>query len=357
MKSPTLNNSTKRYLEDKAKKIRPSCPKDRMMRFDLAEGLWEKSKIASLPDRTAIAVKAAVGKFLKVRPSQISVFAGADEVLEIIPRIYLNQKEPIVVITPVFDRVITTNTKVGARVLSFPLKESNNFKFRSEDLKSLRLQVEKESPQIVWFCSPNNPTGQVVDKEYIQKIARGFPGVLVVVDEAYQEYFSLSPTKSSVSIVDKCNNLIVIRSFSKAFGLAGARIGYVVSNEHEISRFENYRTMFNVSTTAQDMAIESLSRVGLKRIKTSIKKVVLERERIISEIKNMKNIKIIDGPQTNFLFLKHKTKDLFETLYSRGIVGSDWRTAPGVIGEGFVRISINKPTINRRLITILKGIN
>lgn len=352
-----MNNSAKQYLENKKKGGRTSYPKDKKLRFDLAEGLWEKSKLASLPDRSSQAAKNAVGKFLNVRPAQVSVFAGADDAIEIIPRIYLNPRDSAVVITPVFDRVISTNQKAGARVVLFRLAGSRNFELGDEDLGRLQSVIEEKSPKITWFCSPNNPTGQVIEKKYIEKIAKRFPKMLVVVDEAYQEYFSMSPKDSSVALVNKHKNIVVLRSFSKAFGLAGVRAGCVVGDEREIAKFENYRTMFNVSTIAQDMIVKSLSPAGLKKVKGAVKRVVLERERLVSKITALKNIKLIEKSRTNFLFLKHNTKDLFEALYAKGIVCSDWRAAPGIIGEGFVRVAVNKPDLNRTLVSALKEID
>ncbi|MFZ2189825.1 MAG: aminotransferase class I/II-fold pyridoxal phosphate-dependent enzyme, partial [Candidatus Magasanikiibacteriota bacterium] len=245
MKNLTLNNLSKKYLEEKKGSSKISPSKEGKIRFDLAEGLWESSELASLPDRSSTALKKELSEFFSVNTTNISIHSGADEIIEMIPRIYLNPGEKAIVLVPTFDRLISTNKKMGAEIILFELDAERNFRLDEDGYHKLAVMIEENNPKILWICSPNNPTGQAIETKYIDHIASKFPDTLIAVDEAYQEYNSLNPNDSAVSLINKYDNLLVIRSFSKAFALAGVRVGSVISNSEIISEIENFRTMYN----------------------------------------------------------------------------------------------------------------
>lgn len=357
MKNLILNNSSKAYLEEKRKSSKNSLSKEGKIRFDLAEGLWESSKLASLPDRSSTALKKELSNFLSVDSSNLSIHAGADEIIEIIPRIYLNPGDKVVVLVPTFEGLLTTNKKVGAQTILFELEKVKNFRFDEDGFLRLIALIKKDNPKIVWICSPNNPTGQVIENEYIDRLASKFSDTLIIVDEAYQEYRSLNPKDSAVSLVNNYGNLLVIRSFSKAFALAGMRVGSVISNPEIISEIENFRTMFNVSIPAQKMAIKSLTKSKINLMEDKILKIRIQMKRFASKIKSLSSYELIEDSKTNFIFIRHKSIDLFEELYKRGVVVSDWRFSPGVKEQGFARISINTPQLNTKILGILEKIN
>ncbi len=357
MRSPTLNNSSTNYLKIKSEKYRPSPSKEGKLRFDLAEGLWEKGSIATLPDRTSSSLKKALSKYLDVSVTNISTFSGADEIIELIPRLYVGSEDNVMVITPTFERLLTTNLKVGAKVISFPLSSAYNFSLTKHTLNSFLETVKKVSPKVIWLSNPNNPTGRVISKKDIEIIAKKFPSILIVIDEAYQEYFSFDNADSLTSSINKFPNILVIRTFSKALGLASVRVGYLVASQEVISIVEKTRTMYNLSTFAQKKAAQTLTGPSLRRIRGKITKIISEREAIEKNLESLNNFVFVNGSNTNFIFLRHLTKDLFDELYKREVVVGDWRSADGIEGQGFVRISINKPVFNRKLISILRSIN
>ena len=326
MKNQILSNLAKDYFKYKNKYRHLSVSKDGKKRFDLAEGLWSKNKIAQLPDRNSSQLKKVLAIFLGIKPENISVFAGADEIIEIIPRLYLNPKQRVMVIVPTFERLITTNIKAGAKVVSFKLNQETNFKLEESNASKLIEIVSKDSTKLVWICTPNNPTGQTINLGVIEKIARSVPKSLVIINEVYQEYFSLDNKDSAVSLINKFPNLIVIRSFSKAFGLAGVRVGYVVADSEIISQFENFRTMYNLSSYAHDYAVSALSPESLTSTRAALNRISKEKEKLIEHINNLSNFEVV-ASKTNFIFLRHKNKDLFDELYIKGFVVSDWREA------------------------------
>lgn len=362
-----LNKNAKKYFDSSKSSV--SIDKSGKIRLDLAEGFFEPplglvsklgeigpNEISSLPDMNCSNLKSTIGEFLAILPENISVFSGSDEAIEIIPRIYLNEKEISLCLVPTFSRMISSPRKVGAKVELFPLKRVEGYRVSAKSFSQLSMYIDKLKPKILWICSPNNPTGVIVDLKLIKKLLSMFPKTLFVVNEVYQEFYSLNHNKSAVSLIKSRRNLLVIRSFSKAFGLAGVRVGYVVAHRSRASEIERFRTKYNISTLSQILAIEALK--DPKYVANLVKIVELERERVLDYLSSTcPNIKFITGSATNLILMKHKSKDLFLELYKRGAVASDWRKAEGISGEGFVRITIGQREHNDKIIEIMKEIN
>lgn len=369
MKNLTLNNSSKKYFEylDSQKKSKTS--KDGKIRFDVAEGLFDipqrfsnklgeidLSSISSLPDRNSSELRVALAKFLCVNVENISVFSGSDEIIEIIPRLYLDSVDTSLCIVPTFSRMIISSKKVGAKVEMYSLGKENKFRLEGKVLEKFIEKIKRVSPKIVWICSPNNPTGIVTSLDQIKGLIDTFPGVLFVINEVYQEYFSLDPQKSAVSLISKNSNLLVIRSFSKAFGLAGVRIGYVVGSADRISEIDKFRTMYNTSVVAQKLGVEALR--DTEYVSSMIATVKKERDQFLDIVSSdCDNIEVVPGSETNLLLVRHKNKDLFQELYDREALASDWRTSDGIKNDGYVRISIGQKNQNQKMASLLKEIN
>lgn len=350
-----ISQAAQRFFEFKLAPSKASKGNEDLLRFDLAEGLLNSDKkYSALPDKNPQHLKEILAEFVSCDSDNIAFFAGADEIIEIVPRLYLNYGDASLIVTPVFSRLIDTNVKVGAEVITYALSEDHNFKLTDQDVVNIVEIVKLKKIKVIWLCSPSNPTGVPIAVSKIKRLSTLCPDSLVVVNEVYQEYYSLNPKESAGSLIDSCSSLVVIRSFSKAFGLAGLRIGYAVASKRIIENFTRYKTMFNVSAVAQEEALRVLT------TKAEIEKLIsltsLLRDQIQESIGILNNFEFIES-KTNFIFMRHKTKDLFEELYRRGILVSDWRNAKGVEGRGFVRISVNSQRLNTILIESLKDIN
>jgi histidinol-phosphate aminotransferase len=358
MPEPVLSENAQAFIRYKDSQNKAPVSKEGKLKFDLAEGAFANNRrFASLPDRQQLALKQKISIYADVTMDNISVFAGADEIIEIIPRLHLNSCETALVVVPTFERLIATNYKVGGKTVPYVLKEVNDFELDDEDVIRIVQKANEVDAQIIWLCTPNNPTGKPISLEYISSIARENPSRLIVVNEVYQEYLSFEANKSAASLIGVFQNLLVIRSFSKAFGLAGARIGYAIANSQLISELESFKTMFCVSAPAQDLACIALRREYRKEMEEMIEKIGTERQELEKFISGLDKIQFIRGSRTNFVLLRHTSKDLFEELSQEGISVSDWRKACGIEGRGFVRISINRPELNQKLKTALARIN
>lgn len=325
--------------------------KDGRLRFDLAEGLFTRpgAVLSMLPDRRAVRLKRSLADFLRLRPENIAVAAGADEIIEMIPRMYLDQDDRAIVVGPTFGRLLSSNVKSGARPVTYRLRPESDFDLTSADAERITVRRKNTGAKIIWLCSPNNPTGKVIPLPVIGKIAEENPKTLVMIDEAYQEYHSLQADESAASLIARHDNIIVLRTFSKAFCLAGARIGYAVACERLAGQMEGFRTMYAPSSPAQEAALEALSPSGLSALKKLKVKIERERHELYAFLRKRPRIKAVPGSRANFIFLRHDKKDIFRELHKNGVLVSDWRNSPGVEKLGYVRLSIRPQPYLARL--------
>lgn len=219
--------------------------------------------------------------------------------------------------------------------------------------------------KLVFLCSPGNPTGSLIDRSDMEKILNHptWKG-LVVVDEAYIDF---APAKSSQApLVNKYNNLIVMQTLSKSFGLAGARLGYAFTSPVLAGVFNSMKAPYNVSTPASKLAMRALSHDGVSLMKEYVSKIEVEKNRLIQELPNIPGIgQFVGGTSANFLLVelldKPKgspcnvvAKKVYEELaQKRGVVVRFRGSEPGC--TGCVRISIGTTQETDTLLTELSN--
>lgn len=208
--------------------------------------------LAIYPDGYATNAREALASFLKVDEKQLIFGNGSDEIIQIISRALLGKGVNTVMPAPTFPQYKHNAVIEDAEIREIPLINGEI------DLEGM-LSVIDEKTAIVWVCSPNNPTGVYVTKfnliQFLQQIPKH---VLVVLDEAYYEYVVAEDYCQSLELIQNYPNLIVLRTFSKIYGLASLRIGYGVANPAIIQALEPAREPFNVNTIAQMAIIAAL---------------------------------------------------------------------------------------------------
>jgi len=195
--------------------------------------------------------------------------------------------------------------------------------------------------RVVFLCSPNNPTGQAIDRGELTVILEAGEGA-VVVDEAYAEFTS----SSALDLIDDFPNLLVARSMSKAFGLAGMRVGYLVGNPAIVADITKVRNPFSISSPAVAAALAALSCPEYYR--TIHGEIRRERERLRSFLSEVKGVKVYPS-EANFLMLEIEppVPDLVSTLARRGILVRDLEGVPGLEGQ-FLRVTVGTSQDNDR---------
>ncbi|SDH41071.1 histidinol-phosphate transaminase [Alteribacillus bidgolensis] len=205
------------------------------------------------PDGYAGNIREAVAEHLNVKQSQLLFGAGSDEVILMLCRALLTPETNTVMATPSFSQYKHNAVIEGAEIREVPLKNGIH------DLPAMLNQIDDKT-RIVWVCNPNNPSGTYVGNEEFEDFLQQVPNhVLVVSDEAYIEYVTAQDFPNTLSSLDNFPNLMVLRTFSKAYGLASMRIGYGVASEELMNKLDPVRPPFNTTTIAQHAAIAALN--------------------------------------------------------------------------------------------------
>ncbi|GIQ67567.1 histidinol-phosphate transaminase [Xylanibacillus composti] len=204
------------------------------------------------PDGGAVALTAALSERLGVQPNQIIFGAGSDEVILMLTRAYLLPGDETVMATHTFPQYKHNAEIEGATVIEVPLKDGKH------DLEAM-LAACTEKTKIVWICNPNNPTGTIVTHAEVEQFMRGCsPETMVVLDEAYVEYIATPDFPDGLSLLKQYPNLVLLRTFSKIYGLASLRIGYGVGHPDVIHAVNQVREPFNTTRYGQAAALASL---------------------------------------------------------------------------------------------------
>lgn len=212
----------------------------------------ELSQLHIYPDGYAASLRNAVAKHLNVDEKELVFGNGSDEVVQMICRTYLEKGTNTVMATPTFPQYRHNAVIEDAEVREVPLKDG---KHQLDEM----LNAIDEQTRIVWVCSPNNPSGEHVTENELSDFLNRVPeNVLVVVDEAYEEYVTATDFHDSLAALPQYKNLVILRTFSKAYGLAALRVGYGVANTEVIQTIEPSREPFNTSRVAQAAAIAAL---------------------------------------------------------------------------------------------------
>lgn len=293
------------------------------------------------PDPLQEELKQRISKIKEIAPEHIFLGNGSDEAIDLIFRAFCEPKvDNVVSISPSYGMYQVcadiNNTAVKTVVLN------DDFSLDAEQvLASCDAQTK-----LVFLCSPNNPSGNLLDSEEIEKILTTFQG-LVVIDEAYIDF---CPEASWLADLNEFPNLVILQTFSKAWGMAGVRLGMAFASEKIISIFNKIKYPYNINMLTQQLALELLANtdnmLGWVEILNS------EKEKMITALKSLKKVTTIYPSDANFLLVKIKeAKNIYLALVQEGIIVRD-RSKVELCGD-CLRITIGAPAENKTLIDCL----
>lgn len=266
------------------------------------------------PDGFSTDLRLAVAKHLGVKPSQVMLGAGSDELIELLGKAYLTPEDDIVVSEHAFVRYRMAGELMGARVTAVPMKDLKH------DLRAMARAVT-ERTKFVFIANPNNPTGTYNTAGEMSEFLRELPAhVMPVVDEAYFEYARVKKDYPDAAALFKAGRrLIVLRTFSKIHGLAGLRVGYGVGPESVVETLERVRPPFNVSLAAQAAAEAALK--DKDQARRSLRMLSAEMPRLERALKDLR----VDWVPSaaNFLLVSvepQRGAEVFEALLKRGVI-------------------------------------
>lgn len=291
------------------------------------------------PDPFQRKLKAVIAEKKQLKVENLVLGNGSDEIIDLVFRLFG---------TPFQDSVAYLNPSYGmygvlAKLNGLSIIEINLNKDFSIDTKSI-LQ-EARTAKLLILCNPNNPTGNLMDKKSIETIIKEFEGI-VVVDEAYIDFCK---EESVVEFVDLYPNLIVLQTLSKAYGMAGLRIGMAISNTKIIKKLNGIKPPYNISSAVQELAIDTLISNNWEEIKEEI---ISERNRILDYLIKNKFVIEVFPSQANFILFRIQNADqVYQNLVEKGVVIRNRSTQYNC--ENTLRVSIGNPAENDLFISVL----
>lgn len=296
------------------------------------------------PDSHCYYLRKYLAEKFQVLPETIVFGNGSSELLKLIADAVVVDGDRVVYARPSFVMYPIITAARGGSSVEVPLREGD----LAHDLEAM-LQAVDESTSMVIICNPNNPTGTITPKEEIYRFLEKLPeGVLVVFDEAYAEFASDSSYVSGLELFkDGWPNLVVLRSFSKAYGLAGLRLGYGFAPVELAEAINRLREPFNINLVAQEAALAALEvEDEYEKIRAE---VIKERSRLEDKLKK-EGFKVFPS-QANFIFVDAGVDSgkLFQELLKEGIIVRDGR----IFGERFktyLRVTVGTPEENERFL-------
>ncbi len=298
--------------------------------------------LSRYPDPLQIQLKEKISTIKGLPIENIFLGNGSDEAIDVLFRIFCDPgKDNVIVCPPTYGMYEVSANINNIEVLKVPLKE--NFQLNTEKIIS---EINKNT-KLIFICSPNNPTGNVVDINDIKKLIEKFTGI-VVVDEAY---INFANSKSLITELINYPNLVVLQTLSKAWGLAGLRIGMAFASQQIIDLFNKVKPPYNISSTSQQIAVDALN--NIEKINFWIKEIVEEREKLKIELSKFSFVIKVYPSQANFLLVKTTNPDeLYSFLAAKQIIVRKRNNV--ILCEGCIRITIGTKNENEFLIQTLK---
>jgi histidinol-phosphate aminotransferase len=331
-------------------------PEEEILRFDLNTVPFRPEEVLTVfseklsnlpvneyPDPSYRELREALSEYLKISPENIMVTVGADEALDIMAKTFIDPGTLALISTPTYSMYRITVEALGGKTVGVLRKPDF-----SDDVEALIEQSQRPEVRMVFLCSPNNPTGNVTPPQDAVKLLENVD-CAVMVDEAYTEFSGTS----LVNLAEKHENLVVVRTFSKAFAMAGVRIGYLVASRETVKLLSKVRPPNSVSVVALALAKIALEKVDL--LLSKVREIVAERERLSKALSLIEGLTIYPS-QANFILVKFEDVDarkVYGGLLGRGLVV---RKVNGPMLENCLRITVLDRAANDRLIGALKEI-
>jgi histidinol-phosphate aminotransferase len=295
------------------------------------------------PDPFQQTLRAKLAEINSVKPENIFIGVGSDEVIDLLVRIFCQpQHDSLLLLEPTYGMYRVAASVQDVEVRSCLLTEQ----FQIDVEKTISLV--DITTKIIFCCSPNNPTANLLRASDILALCQ--LNVAVVVDEAYIDFAS---EPSLASRVVKQDNLIVMRTFSKAWGLAGIRLGYCVADPIIVSYALKVKAPYNVNSLSSKMALEALSKAT--QMQETLKNILNERKRLAAELAALPCVQTVFPSDTNFLLARFtNANDIYNKLVQCGIIIRNRTTEPML--QNCLRITVGTPEETNQLLKALKEI-
>lgn len=291
------------------------------------------------PDSDSTALREKMAKYYNCKKENIMVGNGSSEIINIVINAYCEKDDKVMSFVPSFSMYQTYCDLCGAEYVG--IETEGDF---SQNIDKLIKAAKEQNPKIVILCNPNNPTGYVTPREDIINLLDNVKNSLIILDEAYADF-------SEVSVIDLINsyeNLIVMRTLSKAFGLAGLRVGALIANEETVRYIWKVKVPYNINILSQYASEQALENID--RVNSYINSVKKLRHGLCEKLKSL-NFEVYQTG-SNFIFVKFPVDNLFEKLMECGVLIRKFNYK----GNVYNRITVGTKEENEILLEEIKRI-
>ncbi|OCG29456.1 histidinol-phosphate transaminase [Gilliamella sp. HK2] len=286
-------------------------------------------------------------QYVGVTPEQVIVSRGADEAIELLMRAFCEPtQDSILYCPPTYGMYQVSAETLGIETKTVPTTADWQL-----DLQGIKQNLDKV--KLIYVCSPNNPTGNLINPDDIKMLLDiAKDRALVIIDEAYIEF---SPESSVVSWLANYPHLVILRTLSKAFALAGLRCGFTIANKAVIDALHKVIAPYPLATPVADIATQALSKDGINTMKLHVINLNKQKEKFTNQLSQLPIVEKVYPSRSNYLCVKFQdNKEVFNTLWNKGII---LRDQSKVIGQqNMIRITIGTQAECEAVISALKTI-
>jgi histidinol-phosphate aminotransferase len=296
------------------------------------------------PDPQQILLKTKLATLKEVLPNQILLGNGSDEVLDLLFRAFCEpNQDAVLTLTPTYGMygVLANLNAIENQQVTL----NSKFQIEIDDI----LKAIQPNTKMIFICSPNNPSGNLLDTKAIEGVLKAFGG-LVVIDEAYIDF---TDSKSWIERLSEFPNLVVTQTLSKAYGLAGIRLGICYASTEIISVLNKIKPPYNINLLTQNAAFEGISKQENTKKKIDI--ILSEREKLIQNLNSLSFVKTIFPSDANFILIRVDDANMrYTQLIAKGIIVRNRHGQP--LCDHCLRITVGTPDENLKLIQALQTI-
>ncbi|GAB2540219.1 histidinol-phosphate transaminase [Spirosoma aerophilum] len=296
------------------------------------------------PDPHQGAIKQRLAPIKGVRPNQIFLGNGSDEPIDLLVRATCTPggTDSILIMPPTYGMYEVSAAVNDVTVIKVPL--TPDFQLDTDAV----LSAITEKTKLIWICSPNNPSGNLLHADAIRTILDATDQSLVIVDEAYIDF---ADTPSWTSELDNYPNLVVLQTFSKAWGLAALRLGMCFASEELIGVLNKIKPPYNISAPTQALALEALTHEARKN--QMVAEILSERLHLAESLRSLSTVQWVHPSDANFLLVQFAdAKATFEYLIEQQVIVRDRSKVK--LCDGCLRISVGTSAENERLMAVLR---
>lgn len=312
---------------------------DKDLYLDLLKKLGESDiTLNYYPDDSYSELKKEINNYVGYEPKNITVGNGSSELLDLCVKTFVDKDETILSLDPTFSMYSIYAQVFSAKYIG--AKAEEDFKV---NVDSIIKDIKENNPKLIILCNPNNPTGSVLTKKEVRKIVKS-TDALIALDEAYMEFGD----ESLIDEVMDYDNLLIVKTVSKAFSLAGIRMGYIVANEDIITSIEKVRAPYNLNSLSTYITTEALRQK--ERMFDYVKNIKEEREKIYKALVDL-GVKAYPSG-ANFVFFKSDIDNLQKKLVDKDVL---IRKFSGKL-DGYYRVSVGTKEQNEKFLEAFKEV-